>query len=245
MRSLVGSGDLEAEGTLKRNAKWLFGLAAVGLSLFAFGFILFAQEVTRAPPRSTEAADGIVVLTGGRLRIKAGLNLLAQNRAGRLLITGVNRKTTKADLIKGARLSKSKIECCVDLGYEALNTHGNALETLNWVREHGFKSLIVVTASYHMRRSLMEMENRMPNVRFIPHPVVPPDFREKEWWLNPGTARVLLSEYAKLYPAAVGILASWVLPAGKPPETKAPPHTTSLLKRAAQLRLAQADFSTR
>lgn len=225
---------------MKRKVKWLFGLAAIGLSLFAFGFILFAQEVTRQPAYSSQSADGIVVLTGGRLRIKVGFSLLGKNRAGRLLITGVNRKTTKADLIRGARLTKSKIECCVDLGYEALNTHGNAIETLDWVREHGFKSLIVVTASYHMRRSLMEMANRMPDIKLIPYPVVPPDFREKEWWLNLGTTRVLLSEYAKLFPAAAAIAASWVLPGGSKPAKKPMPSTTSTLQSPPQFRLAEA-----
>lgn len=200
--------------TLKRKAKWLFGSAAIALSLFAFGFILFAQDATRAPRPTAASADGIVVLTGGGLRIKAGFELLAQDRAGRLLITGVNRKTKKADLVKGSRLPRRTIECCVDLDYEALNTQGNAIETVKWVKDHGFKSLLVVTASYHMRRSLMEMSSRMPEVKLIPHPVLPPPFRKKEWWLNPVTARVLLAEYLKLFPSAASIAASWAFSAG-------------------------------
>ena len=167
-----------------------------------FGFILFAVNVMRMPEETTAKADGIIVLTGGQLRIKAGMRLLEEGRGRRLLITGVYRRTGKSDIARASGISEADLKCCVDLGYEALNTRGNADEASAWARKYGFKSLIVVTSSYHMPRSLIELTSKMPSVVLIPHSVVPERFRRREWWLDAHTTWVLLSEYIKLFPAA-------------------------------------------
>lgn len=193
---------------MKRHLNWFVGTAAVVFWIFAFGFILFAIDVMRAPVKTSQRADGIVVLTGGQLRIKAGLELLKNGKAQRLLITGVNRQTTKAAIARIAGVDTKYLQCCVDLGYEALNTQGNADEAKAWAQRQNYNSLILVTASYHMPRSLMELRGSMPDIEIIPHPVIPTGFRESVWWLDIGTSRVLLSEYIKLFPAAIRLIAS-------------------------------------
>lgn len=198
--------------TMTGSPKWLLGTMALLACLFVFGFILFAADVMRAPVLEEAGADGIVVLTGGELRVRAGLKLLQRDRARRLLITGVNPVVRKKDIARAGKISPSKLDCCVDLGYEALNTTGNATEAGDWARRHGFRSLIIVTASYHMPRSLIELSRRLPDVDLVPHPVVPKSFQDGEWWLDAGTARVLLSEYLKLFPAAVRLIASRAFP---------------------------------
>src|SRR4051812_16146866 len=66
------------------------GLALV-LAYFAGGFIRFTQEVAElSTPRRVAPADGIVVLTGGALRVDQAIDLLKEGRAKRLLISGVN-----------------------------------------------------------------------------------------------------------------------------------------------------------
>lgn len=193
---------------MKRPFNWIIGTATVAFWMFAFGYILFAISVMRAPQTPERNADGIIVLTGGQLRINAGLELLEERRAKRLLITGVNRQTTKRDIARIAKRDSKDLLCCVDLGYEALNTQGNADEARQWANSHGFQSLIVVTASYHMPRSLMELRGEMPDIEIIPHPVIPKGFREKAWWLDFDTSRVLFSEYIKLFPAALRLAAA-------------------------------------
>jgi uncharacterized SAM-binding protein YcdF (DUF218 family) len=192
---------------MKRLATWLVGILGTVVWVFAFGFILFAVNVMRVPEETTAKADGIIVLTGGQLRIKAGMRLLEEGRGRRLLITGVYRRTGKSDIARASGISEADLKCCVDLGYEALNTRGNADEASAWARKYGFKSLIVVTSSYHMPRSLIELTSKMPGVVLIPHAVVPDRFRRGEWWLDAHTTRVLLSEYIKLFPAAVRLVA--------------------------------------
>src|SRR3546814_14637106 len=48
-------------------------------------------------------------------------------------------------------------ECCVDLGFEAADTAGNALETDGWLNAHGTKSIRLDTANYHMPPRLVEL----------------------------------------------------------------------------------------
>jgi uncharacterized SAM-binding protein YcdF (DUF218 family) len=177
-------------------------LSALVTGTFAFGFVLFATAVMRDPIGGWEKADGIVVLTGGDSRIIAGAKLLADGRAKRLLISGVNRRARREDIEKISGLDHKTFTCCVDLGYEALDTVGNADEARSWARANGYSRLIVVTSSYHMPRSLAELALAMPEADLIAHAVTPPKFPDSGWWLHVRTTRVLLAEYLKYLPAA-------------------------------------------
>lgn len=178
----------------------IIAVALATCALFA-GFVLFSTSVMREHLVESETADGIVVLTGGQARIASAANLLKAGKGKRLLISGVNRRTTKRDVERLSGLDHPTFTCCVDLGYEALDTVGNADETRTWANANGYHRLIVVTSSYHMPRTLAELALAMPDVEFIPHTVTPSIFPESGWWLSVRTTRILLSEYLKYLPA--------------------------------------------
>jgi uncharacterized SAM-binding protein YcdF (DUF218 family) len=184
---------------LSRALVYFGALAAV---MLAFGFVLFATTVMRDPVAEAPSADGIVVLTGGEARIQAGVRLLQDARGKRLLISGVNRETTRKDIQRISGIDSKLLACCVDLGYEALDTVGNADEARTWAHTHGYATVILVTSSYHMPRSLAELALAMPDVQVIPHAVTPRNFPDTGWWLHVKTTRLLLSEYLKYLPAA-------------------------------------------
>jgi uncharacterized SAM-binding protein YcdF (DUF218 family) len=170
-------------------------------ALLAVGFVLFATVVMRQPVPADPHADGIVVLTGESRRIAEGARLLQEGRAERMLISGVFPRTGKQALMRISKLPEDKFDCCVDLGYAALDTAGNASEARTWAVARRYNTLIVVTASYHMPRSLAELSLALPATRLIPHPVMPKGFPVRHWWLNPSVTRVLLSEYIKFLPS--------------------------------------------
>jgi len=145
------------------------------------------------------AADAIVVLTGGEERLEAGLALLNKGQGERLLISGVYETTTRRHLQNRLTDPDQKLDCCVDLGHSAHNTVGNARETADWAAAHGYKTLIVVTASYHMPRSLLEMRAALNEhgVSLVPYPVLGEHVRLDHWYLYPGTARLVAGEYTK------------------------------------------------
>jgi uncharacterized SAM-binding protein YcdF (DUF218 family) len=169
---------------------------------FVGGFIVFAGSIKHYAPHPVERADGIVVLTGGPFRLAAAAQLLSEGLGRRLLVSGVNHLTTRDDLFRTSGLTHALFACCVDIGYSAHDTSGNAEEAKEWVEAHRFARLIVVTSSYHMPRSLTELGRALPAVTLLPYPVVPRTLRDERWWLQAGTIRLLFTEYLKFLPSA-------------------------------------------
>jgi uncharacterized SAM-binding protein YcdF (DUF218 family) len=84
------------------------------------------------------------------------------------------------------------------MGYDALDTTGNANETARWIHGHGYSSILVVTNNYHMPRSLHELRRSSPSTEFIGYPVVNSDLKRKNWFADPNVVRTLFSEYIKV-----------------------------------------------
>jgi uncharacterized SAM-binding protein YcdF (DUF218 family) len=183
------------------------GVLALALAWTA-GFMLFAANLPREVADESSRTDAIVVLTGGSGRVDEGLSLLAQGRAERLFISGVYRGVAVADLLHVSEAAPQDLACCLVLGYEAGSTQGNAVETAAWAAAEQVGSLRLVTASYHMPRSLLEFRRTMPQVEIVPHPVFPAHVRQRDWWRWPGSAYLLAREYTKFLGAKLRALVS-------------------------------------
>jgi uncharacterized SAM-binding protein YcdF (DUF218 family) len=177
-----------------------FGIILAILVLYMAGFLLFLARLPTAPP--APHADGIVALTGGDARLDTAVALLERGAGQRLLISGVDPETEKETL---GHMSDGgpRFACCADIGYAAEDTRGNADEAAEWAREHKFRSLLVVTARYHMPRALQEFSRAMPAIRLIPYPVETGSVDVGAWWRHKDTAVLLQREYMKY-------LASWI-----------------------------------
>ncbi len=165
------------------------------------GFIWFLGDVMR-PASLPPPADGIVALTGGADRIATALQMLQQNRARLLLISGVGPATEFAALFRGTGIAPGTLAGRITVGRQATDTLGNADEAADWARAHGLHSLIVVTASYHMRRALTEIGRTLPDARLYPAPVLPPALRGAT---DLSTLRLLAGEYTKYLAAECGL----------------------------------------
>ena len=171
----------------------------------AFGFVGFLSQLRGVEVSPSRNADGIVVLTGGSSRVSDAMELLAAGYGKRLLISGVHPTNDASDISRQLPDSQRLMHCCVDLDRSAVNTRSNAAETRRWVRERGFRSLIVVTSSYHMPRTMVELARQMPDIVLIPFPVVTDKLRNEPWWTSAPTAKLILSEYAKYIVALVRV----------------------------------------
>ncbi len=190
-------------------------VAAASLGAIWFAGLVWFATVPSAED-GTEPTDAIVVLTGGSQRLNSGIALLREGKGRKLFISGVNQQVGLEDLLRSSG-AQDWAYCCVVLGHRAVDTLGNAGETAQWMRQQGFHSLRLVTAWYHMRRSLLEFERAMPEIEIVPHPVLPDQIGYEHWWTRRQTAALLVSEYGKYLAALARPFVERLVPAGHGP----------------------------
>lgn len=130
------------------------------LLLWIIGFAWFAIDLPQPAPM--KATDSVVVLTGGAARIERGLEVLEAEKARRMLVSGVDRDVKPAELAEQYDRPDTLFECCIDLGFQAVDTRSNALETARWAARRKDKSVRLVTSDWHMRRAQLELERALP-----------------------------------------------------------------------------------
>ena len=166
--------------------------------IFAIGFLVFAHKVDNLQaPLNVATADGIVVWTGkGGGRLETGADLLRRGKGERLLISGVNTKTTLTAIKDLVILPDEKAECCIDLDYNAEDTTGNARETASWAEALGYEHIILVTSAYHMPRAEIEIGAAAGRIKITAYPVTSSD--TPAWYADGQRFKRLFQEYLKL-----------------------------------------------
>jgi uncharacterized SAM-binding protein YcdF (DUF218 family) len=167
-------------------------LLALLLIVWALGFVWFAVALPQ--PAGNQRTDAIVVPTGAEGRIPHGLALLRNGSAAKMLVTGVDIDVRPAEFMAEYDVDRRLMDCCITLGFSALDTRGNARETAEWMAQNRFTSLRLVTSGWHMRRTAVELGSRLPaSITVLPDAVpTQPSFF------------TLVQEYHKL-------LAAWLL----------------------------------
>jgi uncharacterized SAM-binding protein YcdF (DUF218 family) len=172
------------------------------------GLLAYAARVQGSTPaRAPQPAQGIVALTGANSgdRLSAAMGLLEDDYGRRMLVSGVDRKATREDIRHVSRAVRRLYECCVDLGFTAADTVGNARETLAWAQAMRYRSLIVVTADFHMPRAMLELNAVLKPAGITAQSYAVPTraLKRRDWWRNPAAARLMVVEYCK-YLAILG-----------------------------------------
>ncbi len=179
---------------------WLRRLVQAALVLvlawFA-GFFWFVSELPRHPTTDMTQTDAIVVLTGGANRLAVGLELLDNELADTLFVSGVYTGVDVNTILALDDKAPATLACCIELGHSAQHTMGNAEETATWMAEGERTSLRLVTAAYHMPRSLWLFHRQMPDITIVPHPVFLESVDLDGWWYNSNTFSLLAGEYTK------------------------------------------------
>ena len=183
-----------------RSIVWMVAIVVV----WAASVVWFAFHVSSYSLEKETKADAIIVLTGGGGRVEYGLELLAGGRGKALFISGVSKQVPIGALIAKAPMGVREMLGVaslgrITLGRDATNTIGNAEESVAWVAKRKYKTLLLVTADYHMPRALVEFSAQMPTgVTLIPAAVATRDYRDLRWLESADTRNLILAEFHKL-----------------------------------------------
>lgn len=183
-----------------RSIVWIIAIMAV----WAASVLLFAFTVSSYKLANDTKTDAIIVLTGGGGRVEYGLELLASGRGKALFISGVSKEVPLGALLAKAPMGVRELLGVtslgrITLGHDATNTVGNAEESVEWIKRRKYKTVLLVTADYHMPRALVEFRAAMPEgVTLMPAIVITRDYRDLSWLSNVDTRNLILSEFHKL-----------------------------------------------
>jgi len=166
-----------------------YGFAGIFL-IWALGFLWFTVALPQ--PADSMTTDAVIVPTGGAGRIAQGLQVLDDGLAERMLVSGVDPEVKPEEFAAEFEVDEARMECCVTLGFAAVDTRSNAAETAQWVEDNDVASLRLVTTDWHMRRAARELDRTLPAGVEVVRDAVPSE----------PTMASLFLEYHKL-------LASW------------------------------------
>lgn len=167
------------------------------LLIWVIGFLWFTVSLPQ--PAGEQNTDAVIVPTGGPGRISQGLAILDQGLAGKMLVTGVDREVTAEEFAIEFEVDDRQMDCCITLGFAAVDTRGNAAETADWVKDNNIKSLRLVTTDWHMRRAAGELDRTLPSGVKVVRDAVPSE---------PSLASLVL-EYHKLLASFVAGLVGY------------------------------------
>lgn len=128
--------------------------------VYVFGFIGFAVSLPK--PLAGEKTDAVIVLTGGAGRIARGVEVVEEGLAKELFVSGVDPEVKQGEFAAEFEVPRRLMNCCVTLGYLAVDTRSNAGEAAQWLKENEFTSVRLVTTDWHMARAASEFTDVLP-----------------------------------------------------------------------------------
>lgn len=175
-------------------------LAIINLSILSIPLIillLFAWIIPTSSPEIIKKADAIVVLTGSAGRIQSGVDLLENGAADKMFISGVWKGAKVSEVLKGNNIKNPDILDNIVLGYEATSTRENAIEVKKFLSKNNYKTIYLVTASYHIPRAKLLFSRQMPDIKIIAYPAFAENFKEEKIFTDEKTAQLFFSEFLK------------------------------------------------
>jgi uncharacterized SAM-binding protein YcdF (DUF218 family) len=175
--------------------------------LWGAGLWLFVRAIPPAIETPAGHYDAIIALTGGKDRIPRALALLQAGKAEVLFISGVPDGFRFQDLASvGDVPGKSAMAALrprIFYGEHARDTIGNAEETMAWLKGKPYRTLLIVTANYHIPRTRLLFSHYLPGYALDYASVDPPQFNRLKWLSHANSSRLIFSEYHKL-------VATWI-----------------------------------
>ncbi|MBC9785362.1 YdcF family protein [Heliobacterium chlorum] len=162
---------------------------------FAGDFLVLADEPTKA--------DAIIVLSGDDGgRTERAVELYHQGYAPYIILSGgrVYQETTMAELMQKHAIKLGVPKEAIILENKSSSTYQNAAHSKEIMEKYQFKSAIVVSSNYHMRRTKLVFEQVFQGTSdvFAYVPFDNQDYNPARWWEKNRGIMVTITEYIKL-----------------------------------------------
>ena len=116
---------------------------------------------------------GIIVLTGGKMRIEKGIEILQKGYGIKMFISGVFMPSEIQAKLNYEKNKRDLLECCIFFGEKAQNTIENAIEVRKWLdKNNEIEKIILITSYYHLPRSMLIFEKRLDKIKILAKPAV-------------------------------------------------------------------------
>ena len=185
------------------------------LFLIAYFFIelnSFKERILTLQKDPINLSSKVVILTGGTNRIKEGFEVIYKLDKKSItnlnvLVSGTGKGFSKLSLQEKLNpgFDLRLIECCVELDSVSQNTYSNAIETSKWVSKNNIEEILLITSNYHIPRSILEFQNKMPNLKILYYPIIPKKHQINNWLKSFETFSLIFIEYCKYIIANVRI----------------------------------------
>ncbi|MBI2104123.1 MAG: YdcF family protein [Candidatus Omnitrophica bacterium] len=193
--------------------------AVIGLAV-GYG-LLFHSPVPwwlAEPLRAVEPpqpADAIVVFAGGvgesgkagsgyQERVKQAVGLYRAGHAPRVIFSsGYRFVFEEAPIMKDLAVAHGIPSSAILLETQASNTHENVAFVAELLERNQWRSILLVSSPYHMRRALLSWRKTAPQIRVVPTPVPESRFYAHRHGATVSQLRGILHEY-------LGILSYWL-----------------------------------
>lgn len=184
--------------------RFLLTILTLAAVLWAGALVWFVNAMPSQALPPEDKVEALVVLTGGQGRVEHGLAMLAEGAAPVLLISGVGEHVTEEEILNEHATDEIRNRIYehggeIVLDHIARSTVSNADQSAAFIRERNIHSIRLITASYHMKRSIQEFRVASPDIEILPDPVFPEGFRRDQWWEHENTRRLVFSEFYKYF----------------------------------------------
>jgi uncharacterized SAM-binding protein YcdF (DUF218 family)/glycosyltransferase involved in cell wall biosynthesis len=211
------AGDQQWDAALRRvyrrarvhTARGVLMAAALYLVLFHTNLAWWAAsplKVTASPRK----ADAIVVFAGGvgesgragggaQERLKAAVDLYHAGYAPAVVFSsGFVYSFKEAEVMRAFAIAQGVPADRIILELRAANTYENVAHTTDILRQRQWRSVLLVSSPYHMRRALLVWRKVAPDLSVVPTPPEQTQFYEHTRGVSLEQLRGLLQEYAAI-----------------------------------------------
>ncbi|MBB4073800.1 uncharacterized SAM-binding protein YcdF (DUF218 family) [Anoxybacillus voinovskiensis] len=187
---------------------WILLLLANGALIIISPSFLTAVGQGLVVEDDLNDADVIIVFGGGEgvERVKYAVDLYEKGYAKRIMLSGgMGHALTSvpwAVRMKEQLVTMGIPEQNVYVDDRAESTYDNAKNAVNFMKEHGWKTGIIVTSPYHMKRSLsilyrITKKERAP-IKWYHSSSTYSSFMVTQWWKDRWMRKIVVEEYMKL-----------------------------------------------